>query len=339
MSSATILLASYASFASAQQKTSLCSLVSVETERSHAFYLAALRADGTLGGPPIALTVEPMSGMLACSPTASTAGTCLYSPPLNEQATSGLIQVDVGARTAQAYALYNPDGFDGTYEIGSLAASEVPGDAVALFSATASAPTQWVAVAELTPADGKPRVRANVTGEGFQQLATAMGSAYDPVSRTSYVLGSVGDAAVIVAVPLGPPSGNPPPLPMWLPNATLPPTFGILGFTWCGGSAQSVVAVGVVASPSVYGLIALSARSMSWRTLIAWTNETFYLSGLGQIACSPDGATVHTVLANSAGMHVVPAVDFSTGREVSRITMANASSFVGPLAYCDASFA
>ena len=70
---------------------SLCSLVAIETSRSSSFVLAALRANGTLGGPPIKLATEPMSGMLACSPAPGAAGTCLYSPPLADQASVGLV--------------------------------------------------------------------------------------------------------------------------------------------------------------------------------------------------------------------------------------------------------
>ena len=336
---ASLFIAALSLFASASAAAapSLCALVATETSRSESFVLAALRADGTLGGPPIALATEPISGILACS---AAAGSCLYSPPLADQASVGLVEVDIAARAAKAYKLRSPAGFAGAYVIGALAASEVPGDAVALMASAAGSDAPWVAAAELTPADGVPRVRVNLTAESFQQLSAAMGSAYDGATRTLYVNGAAGGNAGLFAAPLGPPAAvAAPPSPTWLPNATLPATFLPLGFAFCGGAAQSVVGVGVVAPPSVYGMISLSAKTLTWRSLISWTKETLYLSGLGQIACSPDGTTAHAVFSDAKGVHIIPAVDTATGKEVSRITMANATFFVGALAFCPPDFA
>ena len=346
------LCGAVAAAAAASAGPSLCSLVAIADGHTETSVLAALRADGTLGGPAIPLSVEPMSGLLACSTAAGAAGTCLYSPPLADQATTGLIEVGIVSRKAAAYKLHDPAGFKGSFEVGALAASETAGDAVALMATDSSGGAPWVAITELTLVDGVPRVRYNLTGEHFQQLTSAMGSAYDAATRTSYVVGVVGGNPAVVAVPLGPAlasvsapapataSGDAaPPAATWLPNATLPDAFSPLGFTWCGGTANAVVGVGIVAAPSVYGMYALSAKTLKWRKLIAWTKETFYLSGLGQITCSPDGTIVHAVLSNAQGVHVLPGVDTATGKEVSRITMANSTYFVGAVSYCPSSFA
>ena len=48
--------------------------------------------------------------------------------------------------------------------------------------------------------------------------------------------------------------------------------------------------------------------------------------------------TAHAVFSNAKGVHIIPAVDTATGKEVSRITMANATFFVGALAFCPPDF-
>ena len=137
------LLSAAAAAAPPQQ---LCGLVGVESRSSSQQLFAAIRADGTLGSR-VLLPNETMSGLLAGNASASPPE-YLFSPPFAAQASYGLFAVDAAKRTMRRYPLKAPaGGYAGAYEVASLSASEVPGDAVALLTEDYKA---WVAVAELT---------------------------------------------------------------------------------------------------------------------------------------------------------------------------------------------
>lgn len=333
-SSLSLLGAGLLGAAAAASNRTLCSLTSIETGSSDQPLLAALRLDGRLG-QSVALSVEPMSGMLACG-----GSSCVYSPPLADQALAGLVVVGTTPPYAVSlYPLNAPAGYSGAFFLPAIAPSEVPGDVVALVAETGSASASWVAVAELTPTDGTPRVRYNLTAEAasFAALIPAQGALYDPSSRVAWVIaalaGESGDS--LVEVPLdapGAPAAS-------LRNASFPPTFFSIGATFCGGATRAVIAVGVVAPPSTYGLYAMDAATLAWRLLISWPSDDFYLSGLGQIICDADGERAFTVVQSAAGVHIVLGVDVLTGTEVTRVTMADPSFFVGALGFCPASFA
>ena len=321
------LLSAAAAAAPPQQ---LCGLVGVESRSSSQQLFAAIRADGTLGSR-VLLPNETMSGLLAGNASASPPE-YLFSPPFAAQASYGLFAVDAAKRTMRRYPLKAPaGGYAGAYEVASLSASEVPGDAVALLTEDYKA---WVAVAELTPADGAPRVRRNLTSATFSSFEPAFGSGlYDATTRTLWTLASAGDVTGFFAVPLDGAGDD------VFRNASLPPDFAILGATYCAGAGvRSVVAVGLVKEPTTYGLMALSAASLKWRLVHSWSSEALYMSGLGEIVCDAAGETAYAVLSNATGFHVVLGVDVAAGKETSRVTMADESYFVSSIAFCPAGF-
>jgi hypothetical protein len=313
----------------------LCALVAVESAAaagpaaSVTQLFASVGADGSLGSN-VTLSEEPISGLLAGD---ARSGRFSYSPPLQRQQLVGLVEVDTARGTAAPYALHNPAGYAGTFVVGALEASDAPGDLVAVMASADS--KAWVAVAELTPADGTPRVRANLSLEatGWDELFTGF-SAFDPRSRSVFLVAAFAGAQNVIVVPLDaplPPDGS-------LANASLPDGFDMIGMTYAPAT-NSVVAVGIVALPQTYGLVALDVGTLTWRTLIAWKGDDFFLSGLGEIAVDPsDGRSVYTVLANAQGVHVIPVVDAGTGKETGRITMASVNYFVSSLAFCNATF-
>ena len=115
-----------------------------------------------------------------------------------------------------------------------------------------------------------------------------------------------------MAAPLNGPSN-----PTTLFNASL--TIDALALAWVS-ALKTVVAFGIVAPPQTYGLQALDRSTRTWRNLIVW-QETFYLSGLGQIAVDPTGRYVYPVVSDEAGHPTIPVVDATTGKEVKRIVI------------------
>ena len=324
MAARSIIAAALLSSASAAPQ--LCGLVGVENRSSALNYFAAINADGTLG-TKVLLPSEPMSGLLAGN---ASGGEFLYSPPLAKQATDGLFSVNTETKAVKKYLLKSPAGYAGAYTIASLSASEVAGDAVALLAEDYKA---WVAIAELTPADGAPRVRRNLTSAQFDEFQPAFGSGlYDATTRTYWLFASAGSVAGFFGVPLDGAATS-------FPNASLPDKFGILGATYCAGAgARSVVAVGIVTEPTTYGLMALNEKTLKWRNLHTWHGEELYMSGLGEIVCDPAGTTAWAVLSNATGFHVVLGVDVATGAETERVTMSSIDDFVSSIGFCPASF-
>ena len=313
---------------SASAQLTLCGMVDVETRSSQAFYFAAIRPDGSLGRN-VTLTQESVSGMLAGD---AKSGRFVYSPPLSQQQTVGLISVDTTARSATAYALHNPVGFDGPLIVGDLVPSDVSGDVIAIMASSGS--KSWACVAELTPADGVPRIRYNLTLEatGFAEISSSF-SAFDPRTRTVFLIAAFNSNQQVVAVPLDAPASSS------LVNASLPDGFAMIGITYAA-AINSVVAIGLVAPPQVYGLVALNMQTLVWSNLTTWSSDNFYLSGLGEIAVDPtEGRYIYTVLSNATGFHTIPVVDALSGKEVRRITMVSDSYFVSSLTFCNATFA
>lgn len=293
---------------------SLCSIVQNKADSS----LANLNSDGTLGSQ-IPLTEEAISGVFAGNASSSR---YFYSPPFSVQATDGIYEIDTSGKSVIKYKLESPVDYPGAYTITSLQSSEVEGDVVALLSENYNA---WNAIAELTPTDGKPRVRANLTSYGFQGFD---GAVYDPQTRSSWVLAQTSTASGFYKVPLD----NPPPV---LINASLPDGFGLIGITFC---SRAVVIVGLVSEPNTYGLMALDTTTLKWRSVITWSKDTFYLSGLGEMTCDPTGRIAYSVLSNATGSHVILGVDVTSGKEVTRITMQSPDIFVGSLSFCPNTF-
>jgi hypothetical protein len=303
-----------ADISSSQASFQLCSIVDQQSGES----LSTLNTDGTLGSS-IKLTEDAISGVFAGN---ASSGRYFYSPPFAQQNTDGLFEINTATKTVIKYKLESPNGYSGDYTITSLQASENEGDVVALLTENYNA---WYAIAELTPSDGVPRVRANLTAYNFQSFD---GAVYDSQTRSSWILAQTSAVGGFFKVPLD----NPPPV---LLNASLPDKFGLIGSTFCG---RSIVVVGLVTEPNTYGLMALDANTLKWRNLITWSKDTFYLSGLGEMTCDPSGRIAYSVLSNATGNHVILGVDVITGKETSRLVMKDAGILVGSLAFCPSTF-
>jgi hypothetical protein len=293
---------------------SICSLISDKVDN----FLANINSDGTVGSS-IKLTEEAISGVFAGNATSSR---YFYSPPFAVQATDGIYEINTAGKSVIEYKLESPTGYPGAYTITSLQSSENEGDVIALLSENYNA---WNAIAELTPADGLPRVRANLTSYGFQGFD---GAVYDPETRSSWVLAETSATSGFFKIPLD----YPPPV---LINASLPDNFGMIGSTFC---SRSIVIVGLVTEPTTYGLMSLDSTTLKWKSVITWSQDTFYLSGLGQMTCDPTGRIAYAVLSNATGSHVVLGVDVTSGKEVSRITMKDPQIMVGSLSFCPNTF-
>lgn len=272
------------------------------------YTLARLGDDGTL--TPLFDTGIPgdapglLSGVNApCGAT----GTWWASPP--EGAQGELYLIDVRGRRTSLVAVDAPAGCAGAWGLGAMAPSNVPGDAVAVMAPTDS--RAWAAVVELSPAGGAPAVRWNLTAEaaGFAQIEPSY-SAFDPASRTLYMLAAFDGALNVVALPL-----DAPPAPT-AANFSVP--FMALALAWAPAVGR-VVAVGGFSSASM-GLMALDPATGSWANLTVWGGGELYLSGLGQVAVDPTGRFVLPVFANASAFPTIPVVDAATGKEVRRIT-------------------
>ena len=297
----------------------------VETGRPpHSYYaLVHIADDGSL--TTLSNATFGASGIMSgiTAPSAST-GTWWAVPPFADQAALGLYLVNASSGTTASVALVNPPGCAGSFVVGELQASDVPGDAVALLAPVDS--RAWLAVAELSPAGGAPRVRLNLSSEGagFEDILPSF-SAYDAAGRTLWFAAVVGGAGpLVLAAPL---DGAADPATLYNASLTMDP----LALVYVP-ALDTVVCAGIVAPPQTYGLQALDRAAGTWRNLTVWDSEVFYLSGLGQATVDPTGRYISIVLAKDAGP-VIPVVDATTGREVRRIAITAPDTMIADVGY------
>ena len=250
------------------------------------------------------------SGMVS-GVSAAGAGLWWASPPFAEQATQGLYLVNASSKTWSRVKVKSPPGFSGDFIIGELVASDVPGDAVGLLAPKNG--RAWLAIAEISPQGGAPRVRMNLSteGAGFEQIVPSFAS-FDKATRTLWFAATVDGADLVMAAPLDGPSN-----PTSLFNASL--AIDPIALAWVS-SIQTVVAVGLVAPPQTWGIQALDRHTQTWRNITVWP-ETFYLSGLGQVAVDDTGRNLTFVVADAEGHPTLPVVDCVAEKEVARIVI------------------
>ena len=270
--------------------------------------------NATFPGPGI------MSGVTAAS---GDAWWC--TPPFAQQASEGLLLLNVTAQTTTAVPVTNPAGAPGAFVVGEMAASDVPGDAVGLLAPDNN--KAWLAVAELSPSGGAPRVRLNLSAEGagFAGIAPSFAT-FDPASRTLFFAAAVDGQDLLLAAPLD--GSTPNPSSLW--NVSL--TMDAIAMVWAS-AIDTVVCVGIVAAPQTWGMQALDRATGTWRPLVDWSKENFFLSGLGQITVDPTGRFVTPVVSDAAGHPTLPVVDVVAGKEVRRITVKTPETMIADVAW------